>query len=87
VPEDLYVTGVEREPLACGELYLLFNEVYSRYHLGYRVLNLYPRVHLHKIKMFVFVHKEFNRAHRNVVYGRRRVPGRFFPSCAGETRL
>src|SRR3972149_2235939 len=66
---DLYIFLREAQRQPCRHLYLLFHQVDARYFFGYRVLDLYPRVHLEEVEVPVGVHEELDGARVRVVGG------------------
>ena len=54
--------------LARGDPELPLDYVYSRHHLGYRVLHLDPAVHLHEVEVPFLVHQELYRSGSLVAY-------------------
>ena len=78
----------ERQPLARSHAQLPFDEVETRDHLGDRVLDLQPRVHLEEKEVTAVV-EEFDRARAAVVDGLRGGHGRGThrrPRRVGESR-
>ncbi len=55
------------DPLARGRADLLLHEVDARRHFGDWMLDLHARVHLHEVKLALFVHQELEGAERRVV--------------------
>ena len=84
----------QRQRLAGGHAQLPFHQVQPGDHLGHRVLDLQPRVHLHEVEAAVLVGDELHRAgadiahrlggidgrlaHRGAAFARHARRGRFF---------
>jgi hypothetical protein len=51
VPDERYVFLLQAQRLARGHQDLLFHQVHAREHLRYRVLDLYPGVHLDEVEV------------------------------------
>jgi hypothetical protein len=62
MPVYLNIVLPERQFLAAGYQYLLFDKIDARHQLRYRVLDLDSGIHLHKIIIFVGIDKELYRA-------------------------
>ena len=61
----------QRQPLAGGDAQLPLDEVLPGDHLGHRMLDLQPRVHLHEVEAAVLVGDELDRAGADVADGAR----------------
>ena len=66
---DLQLSLLQRQGLARGDLQLPLHEVQARDHLGDRVLDLQPRVHLHEVEAAVLVGDELDGAGAHVAHG------------------
>src|SRR5215210_5646096 len=69
VPRHGDVLLADRESLAPRDPELLFHQIHAGYGFRDRVLHLYPRVHLDKVKGAFFVHQELHRPGVRVLRG------------------
>ena len=77
---------IDVEPLAAGNPDLPVDEVEAGHHLGHRMLDLQPGVHLEEIERAVVVEQELDRARVGVAHRARdrgRRGGDALPQCAG----
>ena len=77
--------AVEVEPLAARDPDLPLHEIHAGHHLGDRMLDLQPGVHLEEVEAAVLVEEELDRA-RVGVAGRCRDGGCGFGELRAQTR-
>ena len=88
-PESFDILLSERERLAGRHPYHQLDEIEPGHQLGYRVLDLEPRVHFEKIEIALLVDDELDRAGRAVIDGSRqrdRLPAHRFAGFGVEKR-
>ncbi len=86
VPAHGDIVLCDRQLLAGRDAHLLLDKVDAGDHLGHRVLDLQPRVHLHEEELVGTVggHDELDRARAGVVHAARRVARRRADARAGR---
>ena len=72
VAADRELVLPQRQPLARRDAQLPFDEIDAGDHLGHRMLDLQPRVHLHEIERAVLLGDELDGAGADVADGLRR---------------
>src|SRR5256714_12085519 len=85
--DNLFLFELQR--VAGGDQYLLAHQVGVRPQLGHRVLDLYARVHLHEVKVLLFIEQELHRAGVDVAdlaAGLHRRVAHRLPECRGQRR-
>ena len=66
-PHDLHLPYLGRQRSAFGHLQLQPHEIQAGHHLGHRMLDLKPGVHLQEVEAVLAVHHELHRADADVV--------------------
>ena len=86
VPAQPPPVALEAERLAGGDPDLLLHQVEAGHHLGHRVLDLDPGVHLHEVEAAVGVEQELDRAGAVVADVRGQRHGRLAHPARGARR-
>ena len=66
MPAQMHIALLEWQLLAGSDADLQFHQIETRDHLGHRMLNLQPRVHLQEIEIPLRVHQKFDRTRTGI---------------------